>query len=137
MTRNEAKKGKRNETKEAKRNETKEAKRKNKAKISEKNILKRNEGKTASMYFCFELKRKIRKRNEAKQIIQKRNEAERKIRKRKEKFAKRTETKSLCDFFFLRSKTKNWSESWKKKQQLMHNFRLNMRNESEMIPVSL
>jgi hypothetical protein len=46
---------KRNEAKNAKQNETKEPMRKK----AKRNILKRNEGKTVSIYFYFEPKQKL------------------------------------------------------------------------------
>jgi hypothetical protein len=50
---------------ETKRNETKE-KQKKKRKYARSYIWKRIEGKTALIYFHFEVKRKIRKQNEVK-----------------------------------------------------------------------
>ncbi len=77
---------------EAKRNERRETR---KLKEAKRNILRQNYEKTSSIYFCYEAKRKIRKRNkkyrsemkqkentEAKQSekkILKRNETKRKI----------------------------------------------------------
>ncbi len=47
---------KRHEAKKAKQNETKEVKQKIKLKEAKRNILKQNERKTSSIYFCFEAK---------------------------------------------------------------------------------
>jgi hypothetical protein len=70
--------------------------------------LKRNEGKTAFFHFCFEVKRRIRKQNEAKRKIQKQSEAKRKIFE-----AKRSE--NINEIFLLRSKMKNWKQIKRKK----------------------
>jgi hypothetical protein len=61
--------------------------------------LKQNEGKTASIYFRYEVKRRIWKQIEAKRKIQKQNEAKRKICKVKS-------SKNIYAIFLLRSKTK-------------------------------